>query len=77
MRTLTIKLDEETYAACHREAARTGGTAAELAQSVLQWTLGPPAPEDAAALTQALAEADRREFADEAEIEVLWANFGR
>lgn len=82
MKTLNIELDDETFAAFEREAARTGADAAAFANAAVELALhelafGPASAEDIAALARAVAEADRGEFASEAEMERLWAGFGR
>lgn len=80
MKTVTIELDEAAYAVAEAEARRRGISIAETVRAgseeamALSWDLD---EESAAALKEGLAQANRGEFADDAEIEVIWANFGR
>ncbi len=83
MKTLTITLADETAARFAEHAAENGKSAQEWAARLIEqacddddWFEQLP-PEDRAAIEEGLAQADRGEFATDAEMDEVFARFDR
>jgi predicted transcriptional regulator len=82
MKTLTLTLSDEAAAKLTEHAAENGKSAEEWAARVVEgayaadWLDDLP-PEDRAAIEEGLAQADRGEFAADAEVEEVYSRFGR
>lgn len=80
MKTVTVELDDAAYAAAEAEALRLGVSVAEVVRHGfeeaigLDWDLD---EETTAAIREGLEQAERGEFAEDAEIEAIWAKFGQ
>ena len=80
MKTLTITISDETAERLAEHAAETGRSAEDLAAHLVEdaydtdW-LDDLEPEDRAAIEEGLAQADRGEFASDAEVDEAYARF--